>query len=73
VSISDGAKPDEVALWAAIQDGTWPRHAGSALGMHPKRVISLCEKWADRGIYNYGVTADLGWVEPQRPGRGGLT
>lgn len=61
--LGDGAKPDEVALWESTLAGEWPRSAGQRLGIHPKRVQALCEKWAKRGIYNYGVTCDLGWPE----------
>ena len=57
-------KPDEVALWAAVLAGERPRDAGARLGIHPKRVRGLCEKWASAGIYDYGVSADLGWPEP---------
>lgn len=62
--LSDGAKPDEVALWAALEQGEWPRYAGQRLGIPRKRVDYLCEKWADKGIYDYGVTCDLGWPDP---------
>lgn len=53
---------DEEQLWAAIQDGTFPRDAGAALDMPWKRVAYLCEKWAKQGKYEYGVSVDLGWV-----------
>ncbi len=60
---SAGAKPDEHALWRAVVAGQLPRDAGRRLGIHRKRVTYICEKWALRRIYNYGVSADLGWVE----------
>jgi hypothetical protein len=56
------AKPDEAALWAALLAGEWPRDAGARLGIPPKRVLYLCHKWADKNVYDYGVSADLGWV-----------
>lgn len=56
-------KDDERALWAALLAGEQPRTAGHRLGIHPNRVRYLCEKWARRGIYDYGVSHDLGWVE----------
>ena len=54
-------KPDEIALWEMVMSGEWARDAGKALGIHPKRVWRLCEKWSDKGIYEYGTSADLGW------------
>ncbi len=35
------------------------------IGMHPKRVEYLAEKWADQGWYEYGVSSLLGWKCPQ--------
>jgi len=58
-------KPDEAALLRALSNGVMPRDAGETLGIHWKRVEKLCYKWADRGWYEYGVTADLGWLTPK--------
>lgn len=55
-------RPDEQALWALVAGGESPRDAGKHLGIHPRRVVHLCEKWARQGIYDYGVSADLGWA-----------
>lgn len=63
ISAPAGVKEDEKQLWRALLDGVWPRDAGASLGIPPRRVAYLCEKWASKGIYNYGVSADLGWVE----------
>lgn len=63
LGLSDGAKPDEIALWVLVVWGSTPRAAGRELDIAPKRVLYLCEKWARRRIYNYGVCADVGWVE----------
>ena len=30
--------------------------------IHHKRAWYLLEKWSDRGLYDYGVTSDLGWL-----------
>lgn len=61
MKVSD--KPDAQALWDAISTGLEsPRKAGQRLGIHPKRVVALCLKWEARKIYEYGVSADLGWV-----------
>lgn len=60
--LSLDAKPDERRLWDALVNGEWPRDAGRRLGIPRKRVWYLCEKWARKQIYDYGVTCDLGWV-----------
>ena len=59
---SAGAKPDELALWAALEAGEKPREAGTRLGIAPNRVEYLCNKWARQRIYDYGVVHDLGWI-----------
>ena len=59
---SPGAKPDELALWQALEQGEWPRDAGHRLGIPPNRVEYLCNKWARQRIYDYGVVHDLGWI-----------
>jgi hypothetical protein len=56
-----GAKPDELALWERVKAGERPRDAGRDLKIPENRVWYLCLKWARAGIYEYGVSADLGW------------
>ena len=68
--VSAGAHPDERTLWNAVLLGATPREAGRALNMPTKRVLYLCEKWARRGIYDYGVTADLGQPTTDRTDQG---
>lgn len=58
-------KPGEAGLLRALTEGIKPRDAGERLGIHWKRVEKLCWKWADRGWYEYGTTADLGWLTPR--------
>ena len=54
---------DEAALLAALHTlALSPRDGGHKIGTHPKRVEKLCWKWTDRGWYEYGVAADLGWL-----------
>ncbi len=55
-------RPDELELWAAVKEGETPRAAGARLGIHPKRVRRLCQKWARKGIFTVGVSADLGTI-----------
>jgi len=59
--LGEGAKPDERALWAAVEAGEWPRDAAARLGIPRRRLEYLCAKWGRRDIYNWGVTIDLGW------------
>ena len=57
-------RDDESKLWLSFGLNTeheTPRAAGRALGIPPRRVEYLCEKWARKGWYDYGVAADLGW------------
>ncbi len=65
-------KDDEKRLLKAVLDshggsynlhrGKSPRELGRDLGINPKRVRYLCEKWAGRDIYDYGTSCDLGWL-----------
>lgn len=61
---ADSPHEDERLLWAALLAGELPRDAGRRLNMPPKRVWYLCLKWADKNVYEYGVTCDLGWPTP---------
>lgn len=56
-------KNDEINLWKYLESGIYPRDAAITLGMHHKRVEYLCNKWAKKGIYDYGVVCDLGWIK----------
>lgn len=60
-------RPDEIALWDAFGPGApyrRPRDANAELQIPWRRVEYLCNKWADQGVYDYGVAADLGWKLP---------
>lgn len=55
-------RQDETDLWMLVHDcGVKPRNGARIMGMHPKRLLYLCEKWSRQGKYDYGVSADLGW------------
>lgn len=54
-------REDEKTLWAAVLNGEYPRDAGLRLEIPANRLRYLCYKWADKGIYQWGVTYDLGW------------
>lgn len=62
-------KPDELNLWCAVLAGEKPRYAGQRLGIHYKRVCYLCYKWSAKGLYDYGVSCDLGWTTARHPDR----
>lgn len=68
MTLGEGARDDERALYAALLDGELPRYAGHRLGIPPARTEYLCLKWARKRIYDYGVVCDLGWPEPQPEG-----
>lgn len=55
-------KDDERELLKAVLAGENPRAAWNRLGIPCKRALRFFEdKWAR--FYNYGVSADLGWIE----------
>lgn len=35
------------------------------LGFSENQLLYYVNKWNNRGFYNYGVTIDLGWFEPE--------
>ena len=37
-----------------------------ALGFPQKRLLYYIRKWDDIGFYDYGVTLDLGWFDPDK-------
>ena len=37
-----------------------------ALGFSEKQLLYYVNKWDNRGFYDYGVTLDLGWFEPDK-------
>lgn len=67
-------KPDERAFLAAMQSrGNYGGSGGTRHGVHARDLISelgipwkrgayLCQKWTDKGWYDYGVAVDLGWL-----------
>lgn len=44
---------------------TFPRDIinESNFPFHYKRAWYFLEKWARKGLYNYGTSLDLGWIE----------
>lgn len=62
--ISHAAKQDESMLWAMlVLAGVPPRAGAAVIGVPRNRLVAICYKWSDAGIYDYGVTCDLGWVD----------
>jgi hypothetical protein len=60
--LSHGAKEDEQSLWSLFPEPyQYPRGAAEAIGMTPRRLLYLCEKWARQRRYEYGCVADMGW------------
>jgi hypothetical protein len=66
----------EQHLWARLQhepgeEGPFPRDVISKMIVDgkissAKPAWRTLEKWAAEGVYNYGVSLDLGWKEPGR-------
>ena len=62
--IGHGAKQDETMLWAMlVLGGIRPRLGAEVIGMPRNRLVAICHKWAEAGIYDYGSSCDLGWVD----------
>ena len=65
-------KDDERHLWARLKKrGESPSDDGNLmtaraivndLGIPAKRAEYIFEKWTARGLYDYGVSPDLGWL-----------
>lgn len=67
-------KPDELALLELLKSGmkrpyntlgvAFVYGCAAAVGMHENRLHYILEKWADRGIWEYGMSARTGWFTP---------
>lgn len=55
-------KADEISLAVAVLGGVSVRDVVESGVIAPKRAWYLCNKWSDKGWYDYGVVCDLGWV-----------
>jgi hypothetical protein len=58
----------ENCLWRQIKEGLSPRDAirvmvNRGIIQSHKEAWRTLEKWAKKGIYGYGVSLDLGWIE----------
>jgi hypothetical protein len=65
-----GMKPDEHQFLLALDEASaGGRHVyvytfAQGLGLHLKRAVSLCEKWMEKGWYDYGTSILGGWLTP---------
>lgn len=55
---------DEKCLWDAVQKGKFPRYAIRELKLNEKAAHATLLKWAEKGLYDYGVALDMGWLTP---------
>lgn len=62
-------KDDERELLESLQKRTaedpnqpYVRQLVADLGMNEKRAAYICEKWATKGWYDYGVNVLAGWL-----------
>jgi len=64
-------KPDERKLLDELQRqykrGARPPvwEVISEIGMNEKRAAYICEKWAGKGWYDYGVNVLFGWLKDE--------
>ncbi len=63
-------KRDELAIWKELwkQKKEGIEHPmivdiGKALNIPEKRVCYIAEKWASKGLIDYGVSARTGWID----------
>jgi hypothetical protein len=62
-------KDDERELLERLQKRTnedpnppYVRQLVADIGMNEKRAAYICEKWADKGLYDYGISSLAGWL-----------
>lgn len=62
-------KNDEKELLQLLQKRTledpnkpYVRQLVLDIGMHEKRAAYICQKWSDKGWYDYGVNVLAGWL-----------
>lgn len=63
-------KPDEIALYAAIQAkgrGVFADTVAERLGIEWARAEYLLEKWTSTGWWAYGVSLRSGWLTDEAP------
>lgn len=65
-------KSEEAMFYELVKQGQItgdrrPRDIIESLPINNKRAHYLLEKWSDKGLYDYGVAIDLGWLEHYPP------
>lgn len=55
-------KADEILLAVGVLSGLSVRRVVSLTTIPPKRAWYYCDKWSDKGWYEWGVVCDLGWL-----------
>lgn len=45
----------------------WPDEIAEGIGMPPRRLYYLLEKWADNDWWEYGVSMRCGWFTKAAP------
>lgn len=66
-------KPEiEQILWVNIASGKTPRESielmvTAGIINSPEQAWRTLEKWARKGLYDYGVSLDLGWLTDVDP------
>ncbi len=68
----------EADFWTHVRTGKQAREwiygaIDQRMIAHPKQAWRTLEKWTSKGLYDFGVALDLGWLVPgaQMPDRRG--
>lgn len=66
-------KEDEMQLLSEIQarlqcgEKPYIREVVASIGLNEKRAAYICQKWAEKGWYDYGVSVLAGWLTEKAP------
>lgn len=59
-------KSEEMMFYFLVKMGekekVTPREIIKKMPINEKRAHYLLQKWSDKGLYDYGVSLDLGWI-----------
>ena len=57
-------KEDEkILLVNCWKRDAFPEDIAKEIGMHPRRLAYILDKWTRKDWYNWGVRLEIGWLE----------